>query len=115
MIDQGFCEFMEYEMCRFFSNSDIEEVKGFWCDGVLLSAPAVCYTDEFITDRKQASFKAYIGNDGQTQYDLVLKFGPQTMNRFLEGQDLEDCVSLPVQKESYNIDTVKKEIEIQLD
>jgi len=36
MLDQDFCEFLEYEICKAFEQSDNGEVKGFWCDGVLL-------------------------------------------------------------------------------
>ena len=37
MIDQDFCEYLEYQICKVFEHSDNEEIKYFWCDGVTLS------------------------------------------------------------------------------
>jgi hypothetical protein len=37
MLDQDFCTCLEYEICKALENSELEELKGGWCDGVLLS------------------------------------------------------------------------------
>ncbi len=44
MLDQEFCTLIEYEICKAFENSDQEEVKSLWCDGVLLSEPDKHYS-----------------------------------------------------------------------
>jgi hypothetical protein len=35
MIDRDFCDFLECEIGKVFEYSDDDEIKGFWCDGVL--------------------------------------------------------------------------------
>jgi hypothetical protein len=39
MIDQDVCEFLAYVICKAFENSDNDDIKGFWCDGVLINQP----------------------------------------------------------------------------
>lgn len=39
MLDQDFCEYLEYEICKALEHSDNDQIKGFWCDGILLSQP----------------------------------------------------------------------------
>ena len=36
MIDNKFCEFLEDEISKYFTNSVNDNVKGFWGDGILL-------------------------------------------------------------------------------
>lgn len=37
MVDQELCNFLERVICKVFEHSDNDQIKGFWCDGVLLS------------------------------------------------------------------------------
>ncbi|MBL7829377.1 MAG: hypothetical protein JNJ57_22260 [Saprospiraceae bacterium] len=81
MLTQTFCEFLEFELCKAFSLSDNDQIKGFWCDGVLLDQPENAYSQQAVLDNKQVKLKAYIGKDGQTPYKLTLKFGNEALNR----------------------------------
>lgn len=53
MLDQEFCGFLEYSLCKAFENSDNEAIKSFWCDGILLSATAGSYSQKSINDNRR--------------------------------------------------------------
>lgn len=92
MLDQQFCETLEYKICEALANSGDEQVKGFWCDGVLLSEPGYYYSHKSINDNRQVKMKAYIGKDGQKLYDLVLKFGPKALGKYASNLDVAECI-----------------------
>jgi hypothetical protein len=75
MLNQDFCVFLEYEICKAFEHSDNDQIKGFWCDGVLLNQPNYTYSQKFVNDNRQVKLKAFIGKGGQTEYELILRFG----------------------------------------
>jgi hypothetical protein len=58
--------------------------------------------------------KAHIGKDGQTEYELTLKFGKKALSRYARNLDLKACVPNPDQQNWFVIDTKRKKIEIQL-
>lgn len=115
MLDQEFCETLEYSLCAAFENIDDEEVKGFWCDGVLLSEPDNCYSQKFVNDNRQIEMHALVGKDGQTVYRLTLKFGTRALSRFARNLDIIGCIPQTDFEKWLKIDTVKREIEVQLD
>jgi len=114
MIDRDFCEFLEYEICKAFEYSDDDEIKGFWCDGVLKDQPELYYSPKFVNDNRQVILKAHLGKDGQTEYELTLKFGKKALSRYTRNLDLKECVPHPEQQNWFVIDTKRKKIEIQL-
>jgi hypothetical protein len=115
MLDKDFCEFLEYEICKAFKHSDNEEIKGFWCDGVLLYQPDNFYSQKFVNENKQIILKAFIGKDGQTQYELTLKFGDKALSLFAKNISIKECVPNPNKPKWFDIDTQRNKIEIQLD
>jgi hypothetical protein len=115
MIDDDLCIFLEYHLGEAFANSDKEEVRSFWCDGVLLSEPDKCYSKKFINDNRQTTLKAFIGKDGGTAYELILKFGRRALSRFARDLDISICVPDAEKPDWFNIDTKNRKIEIQLD
>lgn len=115
MLDQDFCEFLEYEICKAFEHSNDEQIKGFWCDGVLLSQPSNTYSQKSVNDNRQITLKAYIGKDGQTEYELTLKFGNKALCRFARNLDIKECVPNTDIRNWFNIDIKQNKIEIQLD
>lgn len=115
MLDQDFCEFLEYEICKAFEHSENEEIKGFWCDGVLLNQPANAYSQKFVNDNRQIILKAFIGKDGQKEYELTLKFGSKALSRFARNLDIKECVPNPGKPNWFNIDINLNKIEVQLD
>lgn len=115
MLDKAFCEFLEYEICRAFEFSDNEKIKGFWCDGVLLNQPDKDYSQKSVNDTRQIKLKAFIGIDGQTEYELTLKFGNRALSRFARNLDIKECIPNTEKPNWFDIDTKKNKIEIQLD
>ena len=114
-LDQTFCDFLEYQLCKAFAHSDNEAIKCLWCDGVLKDQPESHYSIKYINDRRQTRLKAFIGKDGQTEYELILKFGKKALSRFINKLHIQDCVPSPYQSNWLRINTEKKEIEVQLD
>lgn len=115
MIDRDFCEFLEYEMCKVFEHSNNDEIKWFWCDGVLTDQPDIYYSQKFVNDNRQVKLKAFIGNDGQTEYELTLKFGNKALSRYTRNLDIKECVPNADKQNWFDIDTKRNKIEIQLD
>lgn len=114
MLDKYFCEALENRICDALKNIDNEEVKGFWCDGVLLTEPDNYYSKKLINDNRQVKIKAYVGKDGQSDYSLTLKFGNKSLSRYARSLDLVECIPQRDFKTWFKIDTSKKEIEVQL-
>lgn len=115
MLDQDFCETLEYKISEALENISDEKAKGFWCDGVLLSEPDNYYSQKFINDNRQAKMKAYIGKDGQGVYSLTLKLGSKALSRYARNLDIAECIPQTDFAKWFGIDTSKQEIEIQLD
>jgi hypothetical protein len=59
--------------------------------------------------------KAFIGKDGQTEYELTMKFGNKALSRFTRSLNIKECVPNPDKHNWFNIDTKRNKIEIQLD
>lgn len=115
MLTQDFCDFLEFELCKALELSDNDQIKGFWCDGVLLDQPENAYSKQAVLDHKQVILKAFIGKDGQTPYELTLKFGDKALNRFALNLDIKACLPSPDKPNWFEIDTKRHTIEIQLD
>jgi len=114
MIDQDFCAFLAYKICKAFELSDNDQIKGFWCDGVLLNQPDRFYTQKHVNDNRHVIVKAFIGKDGQTAYELTLKFGNKALSRFARNLDMKECVPNPENNMCFVIDTKLNKMEIQL-
>ena len=115
MLDRDFCEFLEYEICKAFEHLDNDQIKGFWCDGILLNQSDYTYSQKFVNDNRQVKLKAFVGKDGQTEYELILKFGKKALSRYARNLDIRECVPSPEKQHFFDIDTKQKKIEIQLD
>jgi hypothetical protein len=115
MIDQNFCDFLELEIYKAFKHSYNDAIKGFFCDGILLSEPDSHYSQKFVNDKRRVLLKAFIGQDGQTEYELTLKFGDKALSRYARSLDMKACVPDAERQNWFLIDTEERKIEIQLD
>ena len=115
MLDQDFCQYLEFEICKVFEHSNNEQIKSFWCDGVVLNQTDNEYSQKYVNDNRQVLLKAFIGKDGQTEYELTLKFGDKALSRFVRNLDIKECVPKPDRQHWFIIDTKQNKIEIQLD
>lgn len=115
MLDQNFCEALEYKFSDIFRDSVGEDLSGYWCDGILLSEESKYYSQKFVNDNRQVNMQAFVGKNGQTLYSLVVKFGNKALSRYARGLTIVDCIPQTDFKNWFRIDIMLKEIEIQLD
>lgn len=114
MLDNIFCEYLENEICKAIQIYPTNETKDFWCGGVLLSEPFNTYTTDYIIENKQVLLKAYVGKNGQEEYDLILKFGELALSYQAKNMDIINCLPNIELTNWLSIDTNKKTIVIHL-
>lgn len=115
MLDKDFLEFLEYKICHILENTGIDEVNGFWCDGVMLSKPDSYYSPEYINDNREVMLTALTGKEGQTRFELTLKFGNKSLSRYVRNLDIKDCWPEGDQEDWFDIDIKSSQMIIQLD
>jgi hypothetical protein len=115
MLDQNFCEYLEYHLCKAFALSDKTDVKGFCCDGILLPSDKAYYSEKFVNDNRQVILKAFTGKDGQTEYEVFLKFGDKALSRYTTNLGITDCLPDPTTDHWFDVDGGKGTIEVRLD
>jgi hypothetical protein len=115
MLDNEFCEFLEYEISKAFTNSTNDRVKHFWCDGVLLPTFENEYSKKFVNDNRQIVMTAFMGLSGQDKYELTLKFGNKSLSKYTRDLDISECVPNPENSNWFDIDIESQKISIQLD
>lgn len=116
MLDQDFCNFLEYKICAALREIDNEAVAGFWCDGVILPTNERGYlTLQHVKHHRKMIFKAFAGKGGQSEYELTLKFGDKALNNYAKNLDLKECVPYRDDLNWFDIDPEKKQIWIQLE
>jgi hypothetical protein len=115
MLDQDFCEFLEYRITKALKETANEDVRGFWCDGVLLPTNERGHLAlQHVKHHRKIVFKAFIGKDGQSEYELVVKIGNDALNRYTHNEDLKVCVPDIEDLSWFEIDTEKRRVWIQL-
>lgn len=97
-----------------FGALDIPEVKGFWCDGVILTQYDEHYSKKSVNDRRFILFDAYIGKNAENVYSVKLKFGRKAMSRYQRGLSIYEYLPDGNTKDCLVIDTKHKTLEIQL-
>ena len=112
MLDQDFCEFLEFKITRALNNHDDERLKGFWCDGVLLPGNENEYSKKWVNDKRQIVMTAFVGQTGQDKYELILRFGNKALSKYARGLNLEECVG---DGDWLDVDPVNKKIVVQLE
>jgi ATP phosphoribosyltransferase regulatory subunit HisZ len=103
MLDQDFCDYLEFQICKAFKHSADDKIE------------ENAYLLEYIKDKKQITLKAFIGKDGQTEYELTLRFGKKALSRYAKNLDLKECIPNPEKQDWFYIDIDHTNIEIQLD
>lgn len=114
MLNEDFCSFLEYHLSKCFKYTNDESLKSFWCDGVALPLNENSYSEKSINDKRQVLLSAFIGEDGQDEYTMLLKFGNKSLSRYARGLDIKDCVPTFEKNDWYIIDKKNKQITIQL-
>ena len=112
-FNEDFCLFLEYHLSGTFANSEQNNIKWLWCDGVMMPFENQL-SKKYVNDNRKIITKAWIGHDGNSQYEMTIKFGRYSLRRYARGTSLESCVPSEEMMDWINIDTVNKTIELML-
>jgi len=111
-FDQDFCSYLEYHLCQTFKNSADKNIRGLWCDGIIHET--LTKSNKSVNDSRQLKTTAFIGKDGQSKYEMTIRFGNDALSKYAKGLDLKPCVPTENAMDWINIDIDKKTIELQL-
>lgn len=113
-VIEEFCLNLEKAISEVFRALDEEATRGFWCDGVVTIAPDRQYDAKKVNDHRAFELKAYVGKDGQSEFSLLVHFGPKALSRYARGLGVSNCIPDTAQTEWLTTDVVSRTIEIQL-
>lgn len=114
-FNEDFCTHLEYHLGETFENSDNEELKGFWCDGISWHPISDSQlTKKSVNDTKKIVTKAWIGKDGQEEYEMTIRFGKYSLRRYAKGARLHDCIPSTESMDWVEITPSTKTIQITL-
>ncbi|MCB2410305.1 hypothetical protein [Hymenobacter lucidus] len=105
---------MESHLERTFADADRKEIKGLWCDGILMPLPESQLTKKAVNDTRQIVTKAFIGHSDTSTYSLIIDFGKFSLRRYAKGTSLVDCVPSAESMDWISIDIDNQLIRIQL-
>ncbi len=71
-FNEDFCAELEYHLTWTFNQSDDKNLRGFWCDGVLMPTNDLQLTKKNVNDKRKIVTKAFLGYDGQDEYDMTI-------------------------------------------
>ncbi|QNR23843.1 hypothetical protein [Croceimicrobium hydrocarbonivorans] len=91
-FNENFCTHLEYQLGRSFGNSDRQDLKGFWCDGVSWDPIPDQLTKKSVQETRQIVTKAWIGKDGQDEYEMTIRLGQSALGRCAKGAEMLDCI-----------------------
>jgi len=112
---EGFWTILEFRLSGDLYNTNIEELKGFWCDGIYLPSTDLQLKKKFINDNRKIQLTAWLGKTGQEVYKATIHFGRKAQSIY--ARDLPLLNSIPDEdsnKNWFEIDLGKKMIDIYL-
>ncbi|MCZ8217389.1 MAG: hypothetical protein O9262_14185 [Cyclobacteriaceae bacterium] len=112
-FDEDFCVYLEYSLGVTFQKSEDERIKKLWCDGVAMPSSNQL-EKKFISDNRKLITRAWIGVDGQSEFEMTIKLGKSSLQRFAQGKSLKDCISTVNNFDWIIINLEKKKIELRL-
>jgi hypothetical protein len=113
MIDEFFCDHLEYTLTRAFKYWEGVEVVSFWCDGVVppdLSGEEL--KEKLLTD-EEIVLDAFIGSSGQDRYKILLKLGQRAISQVNQSNELVSCIP-DISESFWAIDTRKRIVTVAL-
>jgi hypothetical protein len=113
-FNTDFCVQLEYHLTRTFGNLEDKKLKGFWCDGVMMPLIESQLTKKSVNDTRKIITKAWLGYDGQSEFEMAINFGQYSLRRYAKGSDLTDCLPSEHSMDWITLDIEGKTIELQL-
>jgi hypothetical protein len=112
-FNHDFCSHLEHKLD--FNQLDNSKVKGFWCDGVdHFTSDLKSLAKSHIQNNKMIKTKAWIGLDGQEEYEMTIRFGEKSIANYKNDLSLIDCIPDNSCGDWIKIEPDRKEIEIKL-
>jgi hypothetical protein len=114
MLDEDFLVSLEYSIAIALANAG----EKYWCDGVYLPDSPDDFSPEKASDTGKINLRAAIPK-GQYEekefwFDLILKFGKQSLKKYTGGKSLADCIPDTSNADWIELDEENKIIEVQL-
>jgi hypothetical protein len=113
-FNEDFCVQLEYHLTRTFGNSENKNLKGFWCDGELMPFIESQLTKKSVNDTRKIVTKAWLGQDGQGEFEMIIRFGQRSLSSYAKGFNLTDCLPGEESLDWITLDIEGKKIELQL-
>lgn len=118
MLDEDFLVSLEYEISYALENAAENRKNSYWCDGIYLPASANDFSPEKVSETRKINLRAAMPK-GQYEekefwFDLVLKFGNQSLERYSGGKCIADCIPDTNSADWIELDAENKIIEVQL-
>src|SRR5688500_1598681 len=73
LLNQDFMSVLEYHLSKTFKNSDDKSINSLWCDGIDHTG--------IVKENNVLETRAWIGKDGQTEYNMVINFSDEFLNK----------------------------------
>ena len=119
MIDNEFCEILEYRISESLSNSENIEMTRCWCDGVYVpemqGVSSITRLNNIKTEARIDEGKVKGEERGQFKYVLIIKLGEKSVHNFKNELSLNECIPKNKTDDWIIIDIKQKIVEIQLD
>jgi hypothetical protein len=113
-FNEAFCGCLEYTLD--FDDLGIEEVRGFWCDGVSAFPPDMkSLSKASVRENKQITTEAWVGKSGQERCHMIIQFGPKALEYYEKGFDLEKCIPESECKYWVKVDLENETVIVRLD
>ena len=109
-FNEEFCEHLEIHLSEIFKISNKKEIRQLWCDGIVCNH----HSKKYINENRKLVTMAYIGQNGQDEFEMVIKFGKYVLRKYAKGREMIDCIPKSNSPNWLTIDKENKYIEIQL-
>jgi myosin-crossreactive antigen len=113
-FNEDFCVQLAYHLTRTFGNSEDKKLKGFWCDGVMMPFIESQLTKKSVNDTKKIVTKAWLGYNGQGEFEMTINFGETSRECYAKGSDLTDSLPSEESMDWIILNIERKTIELQL-
>ena len=113
-FNEDFCVQLEYHLTRTFEKSQDKTLKGFWCDGVMMPLDELQLAKKSVNDTRKIVTKAWLGYDGQGEFEMTVKLGQYSLRHYAKGSDLTDCLPSENSMDWIILDVERRRIELRL-
>jgi hypothetical protein len=113
-FNETFCAELEYHISTAFKSSPDKKIKFFWCDGVKMPFSDIQLTKQNILRTKQIFTKAFIGENGQELYEMIILLGSQSIEACINDKSLKNYLPGAESIDWIKLDTVAHTIVLQL-